>query len=623
LFVDYRGNDSRPLCFLLNRQTTAKDPRGGVTSYTYDAAGNRLTLTDPDANTTTMAFDALNRLTQQTDPLNHSATFVYDAGSRMTSTTDHDGRRRDFTYDALNRETVEKWVVSGSTTNTRTYTYDAAGNQLTAADQNGTYTMAYDSLNRATSENEPFGQTLTFTYDAASNRGVLQDSQGGTTTSTYDALNRVTERQFGGSGQTPLHANLTWTARDQLSTVTRYKDQGGTALAGPTTFQYDAAERLTNLQYSDSSGTSIGSYVYGYDPGNRLTAETLNGSTTSYGYDAGNEVTQAGTATYGYDADGNRTNTGYQTGTGNELTNDGTWTYTYDQEGNLTQKSKGPSAETWTYGYDSLNHLLWAEDRQTPGGTLISRVDLKYDVLNDRQEYDVTAGGVTTVTRFAYDGGNAWADLNGSNALTMRRLYLDGTDQLVARIDSSGNAAWYLTDTRGSVRDIANYAGTMVLDHIDYDGYGIVTNETAPGSGDRYKYTGTELDTATGLQHNGERYYDPRVGRWVSQDPLGLQSGDTNLYRYVDNGPTNATDPSGLKLMVAGQEVKKGDSTYRKLIDVIPKERMAETVNKMIDPSSDPDEPVKDYTFNYSSLDAVVQEIRYRYFNHIGRTNHE
>jgi hypothetical protein len=41
--------------------------------------------------------------------------------------------------------------------------------------------------------------------------------------------------------------------------------------------------------------------------------------------------------------------------------------------------------------------------------------------------------------------------------------------------------------------------------------------------------------------------YDPRVGRWLLEDSIGLKAGDANLYRYVKNSPTNATDPSGLQ----------------------------------------------------------------------------
>lgn len=61
-------------------------------------------------------------------------------------------------------------------------------------------------------------------------------------------------------------------------------------------------------------------------------------------------------------------------------------------------------------------------------------------------------------------------------------------------------------------------------------------------------YTGREFDSETGLQYNRGRYYDATTGRWISQDPLGFSAGDSNLYRYVANSPTNGTDPSGLYL---------------------------------------------------------------------------
>src|SRR5262249_23286124 len=54
------------------------------------------------------------------------------------------------------------------------------------------------------------------------------------------------------------------------------------------------------------------------------------------------------------------------------------------------------------------------------------------------------------------------------------------------------------------------------------------------------------LDSETGLQFNRMRYYDPKMGRWTSQDPLGFRAGDADLYRYVHNSPTNWIDPAGL-----------------------------------------------------------------------------
>lgn len=105
--------------------------------------------------------------------------------------------------------------------------------------------------------------------------------------------------------------------------------------------------------------------------------------------------------------------------------------------------------------------------------------------------------------------------------------------------------AWYLTDRLGSVRDLTDGSG-VVQDHLEYDSFGKVTTETSPSFGDRYKWTGREHDSTSGLQYNRARYYDSTVGRWTSEDPLHLAAGDTNLYRYVSNQPTNATDPLGL-----------------------------------------------------------------------------
>jgi len=118
--------------------------------------------------------------------------------------------------------------------------------------------------------------------------------------------------------------------------------------------------------------------------------------------------------------------TGYQTGVGNQTTNDGTWTYTYDGEGSMVKKSKGVNLETWYYGYDQQNHLTVVEKHATDGGTLQLKVQYKIDALGNRIErtQDSDGNGTIDVTdRFAYDGANVWADLNGSNGLNYRRLF--------------------------------------------------------------------------------------------------------------------------------------------------------------------------------------------------------
>jgi RHS repeat-associated protein len=548
--IDANNNKSTFTYDALNRQATSVDALGKTTTNNYDAAGNRVSLTDPNSNTTTFVYDTLNRLTQQTDALSHSATFAYNADDQVNSTTDRNGRLRTMSYDTLNRETGETWKTSaaGSTVNIQTFTYDAAGNQLTAVDGNGAYTMAYDVLNRMTSEQEPYSQALTFTFDAASNRLTRTDSQSGVATETYDALNRLVTYEYGVSGlATVMLEQQTWTVRDQLATQTRsYIDGTGTHLVGTTSYGYDNAGRETNLQFKDGSSTNISNFTYSYDVGDRLTAETLNGTVTSYQYDADSQLTQAGTVTYGYDSNGNRTisqGVNYTNGTENQLTTDGTWTYTYDNEGALTQKSKGTNLDTWTYAYDSLNRLTSATEKNA--GATVQQLTYKYDVFGDRIDMEVTINGTTTATHFAYDGQNAWADLSSANLLQMRRLYLDAIDAVFARISSAGTTAWYLTDRQGSVRDVANNTTGGGIDHIDYGGFGSIANETQSANGDRIKYHGGIFDSQTGLLLFFLREEDPATGRWNSQDPIGFDAGDPNLYRFLINDCDNLTDPMG------------------------------------------------------------------------------
>ncbi len=386
------------------------------------------------------------------------------------------------------------------------------------------------------------------------NRTLLQDYLGGTTTSVYDAANRLTSRQFGGTGQTPLRIDIGYTVRNQVSSETRYSDLAGLNKVGSSAFTYDNAARLTNLQHKNATDVVLENFTYVYDLANRLTSKVENGTTTTFGYDTTNQLTNDGATGLSYDLNGNRTLTGYQTGTNNQLISDGTWSYLYDNEGNRTKKTKGTNAETWTFGYDNWNHLVWAKDSATDGGTVLSLTTFLYDVFGNRIEKDAwnSTSGTTTVQRFAYDLASregdlpeVWADLDANSSLTTRYLRGDLVDELFARTSFAGIAAWFLPDYLGSIRDITDNTGS-VIDHIDFNAFGNITNETQPANGDRFKFTGREWDKEINLQYNRARYYDPATGRWISEDPIGFGAGDPNLNRYVGNGPTNFTDAGGM-----------------------------------------------------------------------------
>ncbi len=115
---------------------------------------------------------------------------------------------------------------------------------------------------------------------------------------------------------------------------------------------------------------------------------------------------------------------------------------------------------------------------------------------------------------------------------------------------------WTLTDHLNTVRDIAKYDPqtdtTTVVNHLVYDAFGNVTSETNPAVDSLFLFTARPFDADTGLQNNLNRWYDAAVGRWLSEDPIGFAAGDGNLYRYVHNSPTFATDPIGLQFPYPG-----------------------------------------------------------------------
>jgi RHS repeat-associated protein len=118
-------------------------------------------------------------------------------------------------------------------------------------------------------------------------------------------------------------------------------------------------------------------------------------------------------------------------------------------------------------------------------------------------------------------------------------------DNLLARWHSNAGTAWYLPDHLGTVRDIVDATGA-IINHLDYDSFGRLVTQTNPVVGDRFGFTGREYDPELALYYYRARHYDPQLGRFVSQDPLGFAVGDSNLYRYVGNAPLTARDPLGL-----------------------------------------------------------------------------
>jgi RHS repeat-associated protein len=533
-----------------NRLLSTTDPAGNKTSYTYDADGQRTKVTDALGQTTQFQYDALGELISRTDPLNHTATMTFDPAGNLTSTTDRDGRVHNYVYDADNRLIREDWIgAGGAVINSITTSYDAAGNVLTASDANSAYQYTYDldgrltSVDNAGTLNVPH-VVLSYGYDVNNNPTSTTDNLGVQVQSTFNDVNLRTSTTWSGGGIAPARVDYQYDAHRQTTEIDRFSDLAGTTSAGKTVQQFDSAGRLTQITHENAVDAVLAQYGYTYDAASQLITQTDHGQTDQYSYDPAGQITSANYSTqadetFTYDASGNRTSGGVVVGADNRIASDGTFSYSYDNEGNLIQKTNIATHDYTKYTYDYRNRLTEV-DNFTAANVMTSQVKYTYDVFDRR--IAVTEGGTTTYT--VYDRQNVWADYDSAGNATTRYLYGPGTDNLLARQRTGEGVVWYLTDRQGSVRDLANSAGTIV-DHIDYTAFGEIAAETSAAEGDRFKFTGREYDSNTGLYDYRSRYYLPQLGVYLSEDTLGFCGGDDNLRSYVANNPTNSTDPSG------------------------------------------------------------------------------
>ncbi|TCO55791.1 RHS repeat-associated core domain-containing protein [Actinocrispum wychmicini] len=470
---------------------SATDPLGRQTSFTYDPNGNLHTVKDARQNTTTYDYDTSDRLKAVTDPLNRATTYTYDSNNNLATATDARGKQAVYTYDEVDRPQTVRYGVSGNTQESQiTYTYDLGNRLRTVADTaGGTTTLTPDDFDNLVRVVTPQGQ-VDYAYYADNRRQTMTVGGQPTTTYTYNADGRLKQLTRAGA-----------TVTLGYDTVGRLQTE---SLPGPVTqtYGYDAASQVTAISYTGNAGTTLGDLAYTFDAAGRPIH--LGGSyaradiPAAYGpatYDAANQLSTVGSATYTYDNTGN-------------LTGDGTTTYTWNARSQLTATAR-PGLSI-NYGYDGLGR------RSTQSG-----------------------GGTTT--GYLYDGLQPVQELSGSTPTA--NLLTGGLDQVFTRTTSAGGNT-LLTDALGSTLGVANSSGTVTGEY-SYQPFG-ATTLSGTDNGNPYRFAGREND-GNGLYYNRARYYSPSQQRFLGTDPLGIGSGDANPYKYTFNQPTDLTDPLGAK----------------------------------------------------------------------------
>jgi RHS repeat-associated protein len=568
--TDQLGHETEYVYDARYRLTEEIDANGDATTYTYFDDNQLHTLTDAEQNTTTWAYDNLGRVASETNELNDSRTYEYDEFSRLIQMTDRNERVTEYDYDGLHRLTEERWLDGMSTVHTISYDYDQASQLTDVSDAFADYHYDYDDLGRATTIIADLaGLTddvvLTQDFDPAGLRTQLA-AQIGTTDDfvndyAYDQLGRMTRIEQhgvgGGNSVAEKRVDFAYNRASQFDTISRYADLAGTEFVAESAFEYDGRGRLVGLVHNQDT-TTFADYGWTYDAADRMTAMTNSQHTAenvTYSYDDRGQLTGADYAsltdeTYTYDDNGNRTGSGLFTGPNNRLSTAAGHLYAYDDEGNLVYRENAANGHRTIYEWDHRNRLMSVTDiDNTDAQTL--KVTYNYDAFNRLVErtYQETSGGPISKGYFIYDGIEMILALDDSGDVEHRLLWGPAVDQALADEDAAGNTYWYFTDHLGTVRDIGTYnAGTnttTIANHIVYDSYGRRTSETNSSLGAfDIGYTGKWLDRDTGLKWHWNRWYNPEIQRWMSEDFIW---DGANKYSYVGNMPTGYVDSNGLQ----------------------------------------------------------------------------
>jgi RHS repeat-associated protein len=530
--TDQNGKTTSYAYDVADRLTSVTDAASHVTGYGYDTENNLTSITDANSHTTNFAYDAFGRVTETTFPSNLSETYTYDADSNPTSKTDRKGQTIQYVYDALNRLTQKTYPDS----TTVEYTYDLVGKVTQVNDPTGTYGFSYDNMGRLTGTSTQYAFlagtfTNSYTYDAASNRTGFTAPDSSTDTYSYDTLNRLTTLANSWAGSFGF-------SYDALSRRTQMTRPNNVA----TNYNYDNLSHLLSILHQ-LSGSTIDGASYTLDSAGNRTAKTDDYAsvTSNYSYDSIYELTQvtkggSTTESYSYDAVGNRTASlgvsSYTNNSSNEVTGTSSAGYTYDYNGNTT--SKTASGGTTDYSWDYENRLS-SVTLPSSGGT----VTFKYDPFGRRIEK--VSPSATSI--FIHDGNNLVETVNASGTEVAHYTQGQNIDEPLA-MQRGTTTDFYEADGLGSVTSLTATNGSIASTYT-YDSFGNTTNST--GSVTNYfRYSAREFDTETSLYYDRARNFDPAAGKFNSEDPLGFQGRDIDLYRYVWNSSPNLKDPTGL-----------------------------------------------------------------------------
>jgi RHS repeat-associated protein len=519
----------------LGRLTSETNPEAAATTYIYDtdstcgtSKGDLVKKVDAVGNTTCYVYDALHRVTSTSYSGPYSAStpsmyFVYDAATVNSVAMAYAKTRMAEAYTCVSPCSTKitdlgfSYTVLGQPTDvyestphsagyyhvTGTYYANGALNQLTNLVGLPTITYGVDGEGRVYSASASSGQNplTSTTYNTASLPTQVNLGSSDSDSFTFDPnSNRMTKYTFAVNAQSVV-GSLTWNPIGTLETL-----------------------GITDPFYGGGNQTCS----YTHDDMSRIASANCGSPwAQTFTYDAFGNITKSGTISF-------QPTYSYLT---NRMTQIGSSTPTYDADGNVLTDT------AHTYAWDANGRPV-----------TIDTVGLTYDALGRMVEQNKSG----VYTEIAY--GPTGSKLAVMSGQSLQKGFVPLAGGSVAVYNSSGLAYYRHSDWLGSSRFASTHSRALYYDRA-YAPFG--ENYAQTGTTD-LSFTGMNQDTVTNLFDFPAREYNGIHGRWPSPDPAGFASAYTNdpqtwnRYAYARNNPLSLTDPTGMYLPCKGEDCVSG-----------------------------------------------------------------
>ena len=582
------------------------DSLGRRTAMRYAGLGKLVEHTDAMGHRVLLRYDSDEQLIAVTNQAGDSYDFELDVAGRLKVERTFSGTRRHFLYDdagrakqitsgarrvmklerdALGRvtgQTTTSPVLGGAPTE-ETFRFDPLGDLIGATTPGGEITLARDALGRIVDERTRIDATSTKAsvrnvYDRSGLRIERATSMAHRTAYRYDRAGDLVGvatgwhlpsmpsvlRRLPQFGMGEFEITL---ARDAVGQELARRLPGGVAsrwgrdgfgrpveqrvVTGASSqsegrdvmrrgYAWNAPDQIASMFELDANGHARAGSRYEHDPRGHLVRQIFSD---------GSQVHRAADAAGNLFRSAEKTDRVYAKG--GVLVRVGTTEIEHDADGNLTKKTLADGA-AWKYAWDAHGRL--ASVLRPDGKAVI----FSYDAFGRR--LSKTFDGQTT--EYIWDGNELVhervRDAEGPPGRLTSWVFEPGTFAPLVKIEGRKRFG-VVTDHLGTPSLLTTETGRLAW-KAQLDIYGVVREEAA-GIGEEdatanpWRYPGQYEDPETGLYYNRFRYYDPELGRYLSEDPIGL-AGGAALFGYVHD-PALWRDPFGLKACNVELDTKK------------------------------------------------------------------